>query len=260
MFFTHTRSNKALLRSLICVCMLMAFRHVNAQFTYLGMDVGYERMGLEGVGQSSVNQGVLVLQAMSRPFRNIGVGVSYSIPFFAKHNFKPKGSDFGTYSFGRSELYKPDIRSDLVIQEEFGFFIRLFPSTQLPLFFDLRISSYYMSHTFSMTRPYHAAEFFESNGDLKYPEIPAYANGFAVASRSVSPGFSVGALLHLGEQGYFFSSLDLDRMQFDVPIYTLTIESDLNYATNESKFTTIRNDLSSPITSFALRIGGGIRF
>ena len=91
MFFTHTIPNKALLRSLICVCMLMAFRHVNAQFTYLGMDVGYERMGLEGAGQSSMNQGVLVLQAMSRPFRNIGVGVSYSIPFVAKHNLNRKG-------------------------------------------------------------------------------------------------------------------------------------------------------------------------
>jgi hypothetical protein len=66
--------------------------------------------------------------------------------------------------------------------------------------------------------------------------------------------------LHVGEQGFFFSSLDIDRVKFDVPIYTLTIESDLNYLTDENKFITIRNDLSLPITSVAIRVGGGIRF
>jgi hypothetical protein len=240
--------------------MLMLDLSANAQFTYLGLDLGYERMGLVGEGKSSVNQGVLVLQGSFRPFRNIGIGASYSIPFAAKHNFKPKGLTFQKFSIGRSSLYQPDIRNNLVIQEEFGFFLRLFPSTLIPLFFDLRISSHYMSHEFYMTRPYHPPEFFEFSGDLNYPAIPAYANGFAVASRSISPGFSVGALLHVGEHGFFFSSLDIDRVKFDVPIYTLTIESDLNYLTDENKFITIRNDLSLPITSVAIRVGGGIRF
>lgn len=231
----------------------------SAQFTYFGGDSGFRRMSLDGEGKGSLSQGVITVQGLFRPFRNIGIGASYAIPFATIVNYDLKGTRVWQHRAGRSAMYEPNISNFVVIKEEYSLFVRLFPSTEVPLYFDIRLRSYLLSQTYEMVRPYHPPVYSDISGQLQYPEIPQYSNGFALQSRSLCPGFGIGTLSHVGEKGFLFSSFELDRVEFNVPVYTMKMVSGLNYSTGQNEYTTISNTISTPTLAWTIRFGGGIR-
>lgn len=243
-----------LLFHLLLCCILSG--HVNAQFAYAGADVRFSWCGLGS--KSKITRTVLDISAEWRPIRNLGVGFLLPVTMSEKADVKLTGEEVWRYAYGRLALYKPTIKNEVSLKEEFGAYLRLYLDTRTNVFLDVRMRSFFIQQELVLSRPYHAAEY--SSGDVMYAAIPAQYWSFSKGVRAIAPGFSLGWAPHVGKNGFILLAADVDLLNIDIPQSSLLIESDYVFYEDRHKYTLLWNSLSGSSTVWSVRFGGGVRF
>lgn len=253
------RKKGLLIRAFGAMMVLMtieSWRSVSAQFSYVGAEFGYSSLRLNGEGRNNhIESSSIRLTAIHRPFRHVGIGITYPIRLSQKVHYTPFG--MGGYG-GWGDGYEPTIVNDIESKEEFSGFVRIYADTRLNAFLDLRIRSYVVTQFFELDRSYRSAEYYD--GELWYAAIPQRSFKFASADRCISPGIGMGISPHFGEHGFFSMQFEMDFIELASREFSMTIESYSGYRESSYRYKTVGSDLKGSTLLWAFTIGGGIFF
>lgn len=243
-------------------CVVLAFAtylvslSAQAQFSYLGTEFQYSNQQLNGEGSANYIQSwTLRVSAMHRPWRNVGIGITYPFRISQRPAYTPFG--LGGYG-GWGDGFKPAFLYEISNNEELSAFVRVFASAEINAFLDLRVTSYFFESSLSLARGYRPAEYYD--GELWYAEIPSRYASQSSGTRSLAPGFGIGIMPHFGKHGFFSFQFNFDLVQQKARDLNIRIESNSRFEQSWYDYKTIRTELDGRSMVLSVGMGAGVFF
>jgi hypothetical protein len=263
-------TNRRLLDMRILLCVLFACMGATAslgQFTYIGVRTGYDLALLKAGYYSTMahHQFIGGFDVLTRPCRSFGVGLSVEGGLLQKstHHFddgcntcnwnSPNGSESRSRYVPNSFNYEMTRGTTVTARTRYFYNMR----RNAYLGFDLSFFTFTESFLFSRT-PKPAV--WWGSGGIQYPAVSALNLSSSTKHTMVVPGFSIGAMPHIGKNVYMDISYILQVLKFNRPSFSYLIVNDWDSLNNTPKVSIVESPLKGTKLGHCFQLGLGYYF
>jgi hypothetical protein len=261
------------LMRLLSFCLLvfvLSSSHVQAQFSYVGINAGVLNMPLSKqgwiTGNTSLNMAYTSLSFMHRPLRFLSIGLEYGIPITQSSKFDYSDAEVDTQnSFGSfpgfSSRYEPAyFNYGFERGNSLGIQLRFIAENWHRFFVEGRYTFFALEESFALRRAARPTTFFsgESINELGYTAINVTASQ---RHRVAAPGFAMGFMPSIGDSFYFNLSTGFDLVGVERGAsFSFKVPYAYHYGSDTHHRVTFESQLGETYASWFTSFGFGYRF
>jgi hypothetical protein len=238
-----------------------------SQFTYIGGHTGYNAtvFALGHYKTMAQHQFVIGFDVLARPLRNLGLGFSVDGGIVQKstHRFDDGCNtcnwDSPNNSDTRARYVPSTFEYEMIRRTAITARARYFYGQLMKAYVGFDLSFFTFTETFRFTRDDKPAVWW-SSGDIQYGEVSTLNLASSTDHSIVAPGFSIGAMPHLGKSTYMDINYTLQILKFSGPSFSYRIANDWDSLSETEEESTVESPMKGIKSAHCFHLGFGYYF
>ncbi|HRD53158.1 MAG TPA: hypothetical protein PKY96_10985 [Flavobacteriales bacterium] len=259
----------ASIRLIPAVCIALCTTAAQAQFTYIGADIGYGHLPLRKVGyeRSAANRLEVIPHALYRFSKHFGLGAAMIIPASSKVKVtldqSPTSDGYGYFDSYSYYGYVNDHRFSTLSYEASdrgggSLFARLFLDDNANAYFDLRLTYARFTERFTMQRTGRSG-YYDPNEQVWRQPVAKLDIDDRITHAMLVPGVTFGLSPHVGKHVYVNFYIGMDHYPFKKDAFSHKVSYSEDY-NGDFGYVTFASRLSGGRQSFRTGMGVGLHF